>query len=60
MGAAFASGEEDIKGSLVPGKVADLVVLDRDLYQIDPMEILEAQVVGTMVGGKFVYQGQSL
>ena len=60
MGAAFASGEEKIKGSLVPGKVADLVVLDRDLYLIDPMEILEAQVVATMVGGKFVYQGQSL
>ena len=60
IGAAYASGEENTKGSLVPGKLADLVVLDRDLYQIDPMEILETQVVATMVGGRFVYQGQSL
>lgn len=60
MGAAYAGGEEDIKGSLVPGKVADLVVLDRDLYQIDPMDILETQVIATMVGGKFVYQDESL
>jgi len=60
MGAAYASGEENIKGSLVPGKLADLVVLDRDLYQIDRMEILETKVVATMVGGTFVYRDRSL
>jgi predicted amidohydrolase YtcJ len=58
MGAAYASGEEQLKGSLRPGKLADLVVLDRDLFQIDPMDILRAQVLATMVGGRFVYQSE--
>jgi predicted amidohydrolase YtcJ len=55
LGAAYASGEEQLKGSLRPGKLADLVVLDRDIFQIDPMEILDVQVVATMVGGRLVY-----
>ena len=55
MGAAFASGEETLKGSLAPGKVADLVVLSQDIFTIDPMAILETEVVGTMVGGEWVY-----
>jgi predicted amidohydrolase YtcJ len=56
MGAAYASGEEAIKGSLTAGKLADLVVLDQDIFQIDPMDIPCTQVLATMVGGKFVYQ----
>ncbi len=44
MGAAYASYEEHRKGSLTPGKLADLVVLDRDIFSIDPMEIAETQV----------------
>jgi predicted amidohydrolase YtcJ len=55
MGAAYASGEEAIKGSLTAGKLADLVVLDRDIFQIDPMGIPHTQVLATMVGGQFVY-----
>lgn len=55
LGAAYASGEETIKGSLAPGKVADLVVLSQDIFTIDPMAILETEVVGTMVGGEWVY-----
>jgi predicted amidohydrolase YtcJ len=58
MGAAYASGEEQLKGSLRPGKLADMVVLDRDIFQIDPMDILHTQVLATMVGGQFVYQGE--
>ena len=54
-GAAYASGEEAIKGSLAPGKLADLAVLSQDIFTIDPMAILETEVVGTMVGGEFVY-----
>jgi predicted amidohydrolase YtcJ len=54
-GAAYASGEEATKGSLTPGKVADLVVLSQDIFTIDPMAILETAVVGTMVGGEWVY-----
>ncbi|MEJ2211231.1 MAG: amidohydrolase, partial [Anaerolineae bacterium] len=44
LGAARASGEERLKGSLVPGKLADLAVLSRDIFEIEPMEILEARV----------------
>jgi predicted amidohydrolase YtcJ len=55
MGAAYASGEETIKGSLAPGKLADLVVLSQDIFTIDPMAILETEVMGTMVGGEWVY-----
>jgi predicted amidohydrolase YtcJ len=55
---AYASGEEAIKGTLTPGKLADLVVLSRDIFAIDPVAILETEVVATMVDGEFVY-GQS-
>ncbi len=55
MGAAWAGGEEQIKGSLMSGKLADLVVLDRDIWAVDPMDIGQTQVVGTMVGGQWVY-----
>jgi predicted amidohydrolase YtcJ len=50
-GAAYAAGMEDRLGRLAPGYLADLVVLDRDLYAIPPAEILSVQVVATMVGG---------
>ena len=58
MGAAYASGEETIKGSLTPGKLADLILLDRDIFHIDPMDIQHAQVLATMVGGRFVYRNE--
>ena len=46
LGAAYAAGMEDRLGRLAPGYLADLVVLDRDLYAIPPAEILDVQVVG--------------
>ena len=55
LGAACAAGLEDRLGSLTPGKLADLVVLDRDIFACDPMEIAHTQVVATMLGGQFVY-----
>ena len=58
--AAYAGGEEKLKGSLTPGKRADLVILDQDIFRIDPMDILHTQVLGTMVDGKFVYKGSEL
>lgn len=54
-GAAYASGEETIKGTLSPGKLADLVVLSQDIFTIDPMAILGTEVVATMFDGKFVH-----
>jgi predicted amidohydrolase YtcJ len=56
LGAAQAVGLEDRLGSLAPGKLADLVVLDRDIFACDPMEIAETQVLATMIGGKLVYE----
>jgi predicted amidohydrolase YtcJ len=56
VGAAYASYEEHRKGSLTPGKLADLIVLDRDIFTIDPMEIAETRVVATMIDGQFVWQ----
>ena len=53
---AYASYEEDRKGSLEVGKLADLVVLGEDLTQVDPMTIIDIPVERTMVGGKWVYE----
>ncbi len=55
-GAAYASGEETIKGTLSPGKLADLVVLSQDIFTIDPMSILETRVLATIFNGEFVYE----
>jgi predicted amidohydrolase YtcJ len=59
-GAAYASGEEAIKGTLTPGKLADLVVLSQDIFGIDPMEILETEVVATVLDGEVVYTREAL
>ncbi len=56
--AAYASFEEDIKGTLEPGKLADFVIIDRDLIAIDPVEIRDARIMMTVVGGKVVYTPQ--
>ena len=53
---AYASFEEDIKGALEPGMLADLVVWDRDLLHIDPAELLGAKPERTMVAGRWVYE----
>ncbi|MCB0056113.1 MAG: amidohydrolase family protein, partial [Caldilineaceae bacterium] len=55
MGAAFAGGEESIKGSLTAGKLADLTVLDRDIFTVEAEEVLATNVSATMVGGEVVY-----
>ncbi|MGH7598719.1 MAG: amidohydrolase [bacterium] len=53
---AYAAFEEDIKGSLSPGKLADLVVLSADIMAIPEEEILSTEVLYTIVDGKIVYQ----
>lgn len=53
--AARASFEEDVKGRLEPGKLADLVMIDRDLMRIPPEEIRDARVLLTIVGGRTVF-----
>lgn len=54
--AAYASFDEADKGALVPGKLADFVVLDRDLTRIAPADIRNARVLRTVVGGRTVFE----
>ena len=52
---AWLAGDERRRGKLLPGYLADLVVLDRDPVTIPPDELPDVQVVATMVGGRWVY-----
>lgn len=54
--AAFAEFTEKTKGTLEPGKLADLVVLSQDLFRVAPLEIRMTKAVLTVVGGKVVYR----
>ncbi|MGD2091915.1 MAG: amidohydrolase [Candidatus Aminicenantes bacterium] len=56
LNGAYASFEEDIKGSLTPGKLADITVLFRDIMTIPDDEILSTEVLYTIVGGKILYK----
>jgi predicted amidohydrolase YtcJ len=56
INAAYSSFEETIKGSLEPGKLADFVILDRDIISIPPEEIRNVKVLKTFVGGELVYE----
>jgi predicted amidohydrolase YtcJ len=56
LGAAFAGRKEKEEGSLETGKLADLIVVDQDLFKIPASEIGKTQVLLTMVGGKLVYE----
>ena len=57
-GAAFAEFEEKEKGKLLPGMLADFVVLDRDVTAASPEKVLATKVLRTVVGGKTVYEGK--
>ena len=54
--AAYANFEEDFKGSIEIGKVADLVILSKDIMTVKESEILQAKVVATLMDGEVVYQ----
>ena len=54
--AAYGGFEENVKGSLVPGKLADITVLSKDITTVPDDQIRQAKVVYTIVGGKIVYQ----
>jgi predicted amidohydrolase YtcJ len=56
MGTALVSGRQADLGSIAPGKLADLVVLDRDLFAVEPPAVAEARVDLTVFDGQVVYE----
>jgi predicted amidohydrolase YtcJ len=58
VGSAYAEFADHVKGTLTAGKLADLVLLDRDLYQTPPAEIDKARVALTVMDGKVVFEGK--
>ncbi len=59
LGAAYAGRREKTEGSIEPGKFADIIILDRNIFEIDPHNIGETKVVITIVGGKIVYEAEN-
>jgi len=55
INAAYVNFQEDSTGSLEPGKLADLIVIDRNLFEIDPTELSEAKVLLTLLDGQPVH-----
>jgi predicted amidohydrolase YtcJ len=55
---AYAAFEEDRKGTLTPGKLADFVVLSQDIMKASPETILKTEVLMTILGGEVVYSKQ--
>jgi predicted amidohydrolase YtcJ len=53
---AYANFDEQKRGTLTPGKLADLVVLSKDILTIPPMDILKTKVLLTVMGGKDTYR----
>lgn len=55
MGSAYAEFQEKDKGSITPGKLADMVLLSNDVFTINPKQIREVRILTTWVGGKIVW-----
>jgi predicted amidohydrolase YtcJ len=55
MGSAYAEFQENDKGSITPGKLADMVLLSDDIFSIDPVKIRDVKVLKTIVGGKVIW-----
>ena len=52
---AYITFEEDIKGSIEPGKLTDMIILDTDILTCEPSEIVKTKVLTTIMDGKVVY-----
>jgi predicted amidohydrolase YtcJ len=59
LGAAFAGRREKTEGSLEKGKLADLIIVSQNIFEIDPHKISETRVRTTIVGGQVVYQSDA-
>ena len=58
LDAAFGAFEENLKGSITVGKLADFTVYSQDLMSIPEEEILKTKIVMTVVGGEVLYEGE--
>ncbi len=58
INAAYASFEEDIKGSIEVGKLADIIILSDNLFKIPSNKVKDAKVLLTIVGGKEVHRSE--
>ena len=56
MHGAYASFEENLKGSLTAGKLADFVILEKDPHDVDPDDIVNIGVVRTVLGGRTTFE----
>lgn len=56
LDAAYAAFQENIKGSITPGKFADFTVLSQDILTVDPNRIIDTEILYTITGGRIVYQ----
>jgi hypothetical protein len=56
LNGAYNSHEEDLKGSITNGKLADFVIFSDDLFTVDKEKIKDIQIVRTVVGGATVYE----
>jgi len=54
VGSAYAESQDDIKGSIAPGKLADFTVLSQDIFEIDPVQIENVKAAVTVLGGEIV------
>ena len=59
LGAAYAGRREDMEGSIEPGKLADLVIVSQNIFEIDSHTIAKTKVVKTIVGGRVVYEANT-
>jgi predicted amidohydrolase YtcJ len=59
MGSAYAEFQDGEKGSITPGKLADMVILNDDIFQMDPVKIRDVKVTKTIVGGEVVWESPS-
>jgi predicted amidohydrolase YtcJ len=55
MGSAYAEFQDQEKGSITPGKLADMVLLSDDLFTVEPAKIRDVKVLKTIVGGRVVF-----
>jgi predicted amidohydrolase YtcJ len=58
MGSAYAEFQEKEKGSITPGKLADMVLLSDDIFTIDPVKIRDVKIMTTWMGGKTVWDAK--